>query len=107
MADAGRLEEAGRELFEYVAAHAERLQVLLAVEHGSAVERALRAAVRDRVMASGTFGAPGVPKELAAHHLSVSSLALETWWLEHGMPYDAKRMGVLYARLVVRPTRAD
>ena len=106
MADAGRLDDAGRELFEYVAAHAARLRVLLAVEHGSAVEHALRAAVRARVLASGTFRPPeGVPEDLAAHHLSVSSLALVTWWLEHQMPYDARQMGAIYARLVVRPTR--
>ena len=106
MADAGRLEDAGRELFEYVAVHAAGRQVLLAVEHGSVVEHALRAAVRERVLSSGTFRPPeGVPQELAAHHLSVSSLALVAWWLEHDMPFDAERMGAIYLRLVVRPTR--
>jgi AcrR family transcriptional regulator len=106
-ADEGRLDEAGHQLFAYVAAHAARLRVLFAAQRGTAVEHEVRAAVEARVLASRGFRPPDdVPAELAAHHLAAASLALVAWWLERGMPYDAERMGRVYARLVVRPTRA-
>jgi AcrR family transcriptional regulator len=108
IADAGRLADAGRELFEFVAANAERMKVLLAARHGRAVEDDLRVAVAARVLASPGFRPPaGVPPELAAHHLAVASLALVAWWLDHGLPEDPARMGAIYARLVVAPTRGS
>ncbi len=105
-AEAGRLEDAGRQLFEYVAANALRLRVLFDAQRGSAFQHEVRSAIEARVLASRSFIPPdGVPRELAAHHLAVSSLAMVGWWLEHGMPDDAKTMGRIYARLVVEPTR--
>lgn len=103
-AEQGRLEEAGRQLFEYVARHEAQLRILFAAQRGTAVEREVRAAVEARILASRGFRPPAdVPADLAAHHLASSSLALVAWWLEHGMPYDAERMGRVYARLVVGP----
>jgi AcrR family transcriptional regulator len=106
-AEEGRLEEAGRVLFEYVAAHETRLRVLFAAQRGTAVEHEVRAAVEARVLASRGFLPPTeMPPDLAAHHLAVASLALVAWWLEHDMPVDPVRMGRIYVRLVVGPTRA-
>ena len=100
----GRLEEAGRQLFDYVARHEARLRLLFAAQRGTAVEREVRAAVEARVLASPGFRPPAdVPADLAAHHLAVASLALVAWWLEHGMPHPPERMGQIYARLVVGP----
>ena len=105
-AEEGRLEEAGRQLFEYVAAHEASLRLLFAAQRGTAVEREVRAAVEARVLSSRGFRPPAdVPAEVAAHHLAVASLALVAWWLEHGMPHAPERMGQIYARLVVGPTR--
>jgi len=104
-AAAGRLDDAGRQLFVYVAAHAPQLRVLVAAQRGSTLEHELRSAVQQRVLASPDFRPPdGVPADLAAHHLAAASLALVAWWLEHDMPYDAERMGRVFARLVVAPT---
>jgi AcrR family transcriptional regulator len=103
-AEEGRLEEAGRQLFDYVAQHEARLRLLFAAQRGTAVEREVRAAVEARVLASRGFRPPAdVPAEVAAHHLAVASLALVAWWLEHGMPYGSEMMGRIYARLVVGP----
>jgi AcrR family transcriptional regulator len=105
-ADEGRLEEAGRALFDYVAARPARLRVLFAAMRGTSVEPEVRAAVEARVRSSRAFRPPpGVPADLAAHHLAVASLALVAWWIEHDMPYSPARMGEIYARLVVGPTR--
>jgi AcrR family transcriptional regulator len=105
-AEEGRIEEAGRVLFVYVAANAARLRLLFAAMRGTAVEHELRAAVEARVLASRGFRPPpDLPVEIAAHHLAAASLALVAWWLEHGMPYEPVRMGRIYARLVVGPTR--
>jgi AcrR family transcriptional regulator len=104
--DEGRLAEAGRRLFRYVREHRDELRVLFAAGRVSTIDRDLRDAVTARVLASPGFGPPsGLPRELAAHHLAVASMALVAWWLEHDMPYDATRMGRIYARLVVRPVR--
>lgn len=103
-AEQGRLEEAGRQLFDYVARHEARLRILFAAQRGTAVERGVRAVVEARILASRGFRPPAdVPADLAAHHLVSSSLALVAWWLEHGMPYGVERMGRVYARLVVGP----
>jgi len=103
-AEEGRLEEAGRVLFDYVGRHEARLRLLFAAQRGTAVEREVRAAVEARVLASRGFRPPAdVPAEVAAHHLAVASLALVAWWLEHGMPYGSEKMGQIYARLVVGP----
>ncbi len=107
-ADEGRLDDAGRQLFEYVAAKAGPLRVLFAAQRGTALEPRLRSAVEARILASVTFRSPaGVPPELAAHHLAAASLAMVGWWLEHAMPYDAETMGRVYAQLVMRPIRGD
>jgi AcrR family transcriptional regulator len=104
-AAAGRLEDAGRQLFEYAATNALRLRVLFEAQRGSTLEREVRAAIEARVLASRTFAPPGaVPRELAAHHLSVASLAMVGWWLERDMPLGSEAMGRIYARLVVAPT---
>lgn len=104
-AAAGRLDDAGQQLFTYVAAHAPQLRVLVAARRGSTLEHELRSAVQQRVLASPEFRPPdGVPADLAAHHLAAASLALVAWWLEHDMPYDVERMGRVFARLVVAPT---
>lgn len=103
-AEQGRLEEAGRQLFDYIARHEAQLRILFAAQRGTSVEREVRAAVEARILASRGFRPPAdVPADLAAHHLAASSLALVAWWLEHGMPYDVERMGRVYARLVVGP----
>ncbi len=103
-AEEGRLEEAGRQLFDYVAGHEARLRILFAAQRGTAVERQVRAAVEARILASGGFRPPAdVPADLAAHHLATASLALVAWWLENDMPYGVERMGQIYARLVVGP----
>ena len=105
-AEEGRLEEAGQQLFDYVARHEARLRLLFAAQRGTAVEREVRAAVEARILASRGFRPPtDVPAALAAHHLAVASLALVAWWLEHDMPHSPERMGQIYARLVVGPTR--
>jgi AcrR family transcriptional regulator len=102
----GRLEEAGRQLFEYVAAHEARLRVLFAAQRGTAVEHEVRAAVEARVLTSRGFRPPAdVPADLVAHHVATASLALVAWWLDHGMPIDPVRMGRIYARFVVGPAR--
>ncbi len=104
--DEGRLDDAGRQLFTYVAAKAPHMRVLFAAQRGSTLEHQVRAAVEARVLASASFRPPaGVPAELAAHHVAAASLALVGWWLERGMPYGAAQMGRIYAQLVVRPTR--
>jgi AcrR family transcriptional regulator len=103
-AEEGRLDDAGRQLFDYVARNEGLLRPLFAAQLGTAVEREVRAAVEARVLASRGFRPPAdVPAALAAHHLAVASLALVAWWLEHGMPYGSERMGRIYARLVVAP----
>lgn len=103
-AEQGRLDEAGLQLFDYVARHEARLRILFAAQRGTAVERGVRAVVEARILASRGFRPPAdVPADLAAHHLASSSLALVAWWLEHGMPYGVERMGRVYARLVVGP----
>jgi AcrR family transcriptional regulator len=102
----GRLEEAGRQLFEYVAAHEARLRVLFTAQRGTTVEREVRAAVEARVLSSRGFRPPpDVPADLAAHHLATASLALVAWWLDHDMPIDPARMGRIYTRFVVGPAR--
>lgn len=104
-AEAGRLEDAGRELFGYVATHAASLRVLFDAQHSGTLERDLRRAVCARVLASPTFAPPpGLPADVAAHHLAAASLALVGWWLEHDMPYPTEVMAAAYARLVVAPT---
>ena len=106
-AEAGRLEDAGRDLFGYVATHETALRVLFDAQRSGTLERDLRAAVCTRVLASRTFTPPpGVPADLAAHHLAAASLALVGWWLDHGMPYPPDVMATAYARLVVAPTLA-
>ncbi len=105
-AEEGRLEEAGYQLFDYVERNAARLRLLFAAQRGTAVEREVRSAVEARILASRGFRpSPDVPAALAAHHLAVASLALVAWWLEHDMPHSPERMGQIYARLVVGPTR--
>jgi AcrR family transcriptional regulator len=106
--DAGRLDEAGRALFDYVAANARPLRVLFAAQRSGTLERQLRHEVLTRVSASASFRPPaGIPPEVAAHHLAVASLALVGWWLEHDMPHDVATMGRVYAQLVVRPILDD
>jgi AcrR family transcriptional regulator len=106
VADAGRLAEAGRRLFRYVAEHRSELSVLFAAARVSTIDLDLRNEVVARILESPGFRPPrGVPRELAAHHLAVASMALVAWWLENDLPYDATRMGRIYARLVVRPAR--
>lgn len=103
-AEQGRLEEAGRQLFDYVAQHEARLRLLFAAQRGTAVEREVRAAVEARILASRAFRPlADVPVDVAAHHLAAASLALVAWWLERDMPYGVERMGRIYARLVVGP----
>ncbi|MBW6455094.1 MAG: TetR/AcrR family transcriptional regulator [Trueperaceae bacterium] len=104
-AEAGRLEDAGRDLFAYVAGHATALRVLFDAQRSGTVERELRSAVCARVLASPSFAPPpGVPADLAAHHLTAASLALVGWWLDHDMPYPPEVMANAYARLVAAPT---
>ncbi len=106
IADEGRLEEAGAELFTYVAEHAQHLRVLLAAQRGTSSEADVRKSVRERVMASPGFRTrQDLPPELAAHHLATASLELINWWLENEMPYGPDRMGRIYAQLVVQPIR--
>ena len=106
-AGAGRLEDAGRQLFDYVASHAPALRVLFDAQRTGTLERDLRAAVCARVLASPTFRPPPeLPADLAAHHLAAASLALVGWWLDRDMPYPPRVMASAYARLVIAPTLA-
>ena len=49
--------------------------------------------------------APGLPLEIAAHHLVSGSIELLRWWLEHGKPYPPEQMADIYLRLIERPVR--
>lgn len=40
-----------------------------------------------------------VPREVMAHHLVSSFLALLTWWLDHDMPYTAEQMDAMFRHL--------
>ncbi len=40
-----------------------------------------------------------VPREIMAHHLVSSFLALLTWWLDHDMPYTAEQMDAMFQQL--------
>jgi len=106
-AEAGRLEAAGLALFRYVADQSDVLRVLFDGQRTGTLERDLRAAVSDRVLASPAFRPPPeLPAELTAHHVAAASLALVGWWLDHGMPHPPEVMAKVYARLVVAPTRS-
>lgn len=106
-AAAGRLEDTGLELFRYVADQAPALRVLFDAQRTGTLERDLRTAVRDRVLASPAFRPPPeLPAELTAHHLAAASLSLVGWWLDRGMPHPPEVMARVYARLVVAPTRS-
>lgn len=106
-AGAGRVEETAADLFAYVDAQAPRLRVLFAALAGTPVEAALRAAIGERVRRSRTLAErPGLPADLAAHHVAIASLGLITWWLEHGHGLDRPRMAAAYADWVIRPLLA-
>jgi AcrR family transcriptional regulator len=67
VADAGRLAEAGRRLFRYVAEHRSELSVLFAAARVSTIDLDLRNEVVARILESPGFRPPrGVPRELAA-----------------------------------------
>ena len=93
-AEQGRLEEAGRQLFDYVAQHEARLRLLFAAQRGTAVEREVRAAVEARILASRAFRPlADVPVDVAAHHLAAASLALGAWGRAGHLPYGGAGWG--------------
>jgi AcrR family transcriptional regulator len=42
-----------------------------------------------------------VPKEILAHHIASSFLAILTWWLQHDMPYTAEKIDSMYYTLTL------
>lgn len=97
----------GTLIFRYAGEHSEVCRVLLG-SPGSAelVRRIQEAGTRGVLEGNRPLPGSAVPMEVAAHHLVASSIALISWWLEHGMPYPPERMGTIYSELIVRPTRA-
>jgi AcrR family transcriptional regulator len=65
------------------------------------VERATRLA-----QATDLNRAGGLPKDLLITHSVTATLGLLAWWLDQGADLDARAMGEVIDRLVMRPIRA-
>lgn len=103
-AERGDLHTAGHQLFNYVEQNQDLLRTLLAAQATPTVQQHIHQSIRQRILKTLPTDGP-VPPEIAAHHLSVASTALIQWWLEQDKPYSTKRMGEIYARLVVEPAQ--
>jgi AcrR family transcriptional regulator len=97
----------GTLIFRYVQEHSEVCRVLLDSRGSTALVQRMIEAGSLRVLQDNVpLPESVVPPEVAANHLVASSVALISWWLEREMPYPPERMGVIYAELIYRPTRA-
>ncbi len=95
-------EAAGRQIFEYVQAHAELCRVLL----GSKGKTNL---IQRLLNANQVMPLPGadsvIPPDVAAYHFTSSSIALIEWWLDHSTLYSPERMGQIFAALIINPSQ--
>lgn len=99
--------ERGTLIFRYIEAHEPLARVLLASQDLAGLTRRLAtlSAAHLPAAAPTASGLP-IPAEIAAQHLVVASIGLIQWWLDHGRPYPAERMGEIYAALVIEPAGA-
>jgi AcrR family transcriptional regulator len=107
MTTQGKLDQAGSQLFAYVAEHRALVRMLLAAQGAAEVQAHMWDTAEQRILATGTFPAEGAfPPALIARHLMAASAALIQWWLEHDMSYSIEQMGRIFATLIVEPVLA-
>jgi AcrR family transcriptional regulator len=95
----------GTRLFRYGAEHAEVCRVLLRARHVPAIREQIARRGHAAAEHAGAVQGRGIPIEIGVHHLVSVSMSLLEWWLERGMPYSPRRMGVVYDALVLAPLR--
>jgi AcrR family transcriptional regulator len=89
-------------LFHYVQEHSEVIRVLLGSH--TLLPHLIKVSTQNIVNDHASLPESSVPLEIAAHHIVTSSISLIQWWLDHRMPYSPERMGVIYHKLITRPT---
>ncbi len=98
-------EENGEILFKYIRENSDIFRVLL-LERG--VRFCLEPVINNaRQQAEDLFSGLAddhIPVAIAANHLVDATFALIRWWLENDMPYSPKRMGSIFASLIMHPT---
>lgn len=98
--------EVGVRLFRFVASRESICRVLLngpgaAMLQQRSIERGTQAAMEN----PDEQWAPGLPRDIAVHHIVSGSIELLRWWLAHGRPYPPERMAEIYLKLIARPAR--
>jgi AcrR family transcriptional regulator len=97
----------GRLIFEYVQANSLLFRVLMRSQGASQVRQQTLAAIETAFLNSCkplSAKEKLIPRQIAAHHIAASLLALIEWWLEHEMPYPVERMGQVYNQLIIHAT---
>lgn len=92
----------GEKIFAYVQEHNELGRVLL----GSQGKADL---IQRLIEAKHSFSQPvassNLPLEVVNYHFISSAIELVKWWLDHDMPYPPKRMGEIFATLIIIPSQ--
>ncbi len=97
----------GQLIFEYVQANSLLFRVLMRSQGASQVRQRTLAAIETVFLNScNPLSAREklIPRQIAAHHIATSLLALIEWWLEHEMPYPVEQMGQMYDQLIIQAT---
>ena len=98
-------EKLGTILFSYVKQNYEIIKVLLSSRYTSVIgKRMIEGATHNINVRNDPRPDSPVPPEIAAYHLSTSTINLIEWWLENGMPYSPEQMALVYAELIQKPT---
>ncbi len=96
----------GIPLFRYVQENSNVILVLISSRGSSTLMQHIIDVSTQRILnENAPLPDSPIPPEIAAYHLVNSSIALIQWWLEQDMPYPPERMGVIFQRLIIQPTR--
>ncbi len=97
----------GQLIFEYVQANNLLFRVLMRSQGARQVRQQTLTAIETVFLKSCkplSAKEKLIPRQIAAHHIAASLLALIEWWLEHEMPYPVERMGQMYDALIIQAT---
>lgn len=97
-------EQTGKIIFEHVGRNEQLYRVLL-LDKGAQhlLLQVQEAGVQEVRRYWQAAAGVDIPFDILAHHFVAGIIALLRWWLEHGRPYDAERMGRIFADLLFRP----
>ena len=97
----------GRLIFEHVQANSLLYRVLMRSQGARRVRQQTLAAIETIFLTSCkplSAREKLIPRQIAAHHIAASLLALIEWWLEHERPYPIEQMGQMYDQLIIQAT---